>query len=137
MVWVALPSLIWEVPRATCPGSYHGPIMNLDFESAKAGARGTESEHCIQSACAMLTSAPFCYSWRESGCCFAEGRSLDRGFQVRRARCTATRFQSASAYQPVVKVCLHRGQDGSLLHSCMTLSFTTPRRFIPAHTTGC
>lgn len=24
-----------------------------------------------------------------------------------------------------------RGQDGSLLLSCMTLSFTTPRRFIP------
>jgi tetratricopeptide (TPR) repeat protein len=26
-----------------------------------------------------------------------------------------------------------RGQDGSLLLSCVTLSFTTPRRFIPAH----
>ena len=30
-----------------------------------------------------------------------------------------------------------RGQDGSLLLSCMTLSFPTPCRFIPAHTTGC
>jgi hypothetical protein len=30
-----------------------------------------------------------------------------------------------------------RGQDGSLLLSCVTLSFTTPRRFIPAHTTDC
>ena len=59
MVWVALPSLIWEVPRATCPGSYHGPIMNRDFESAKAGARGTESEPRIQSACVILTSALF------------------------------------------------------------------------------
>jgi hypothetical protein len=28
---------------------------------------------------------------------------------------------------------LTRGQDGSLLLSCMTLSFTTPRRFIPTH----
>jgi len=28
-----------------------------------------------------------------------------------------------------------RGQDGSLLLSCVTLSFTTPRRFIPAHST--
>src|ERR1700681_708407 len=26
-----------------------------------------------------------------------------------------------------------RGQDGSLLLSCMTLSFTTSRRFIPTH----
>jgi len=30
-----------------------------------------------------------------------------------------------------------RGQDGWLVLSCVTLSFTTPRRFIPAHTTGC
>jgi hypothetical protein len=30
-----------------------------------------------------------------------------------------------------------RGQDGSLLLSCMTLSFTTPRRFIPAHSAAC
>jgi hypothetical protein len=30
-----------------------------------------------------------------------------------------------------------RGQDGSLLLSCMTLSFTTPRRFIPAHSASC
>ncbi len=29
-----------------------------------------------------------------------------------------------------------RGQDGSLPLSCVTLSFTTPRRFIPAHATG-
>src|ERR1700674_4846270 len=26
-----------------------------------------------------------------------------------------------------------RGQDGSLRPSCVTLAFTTPRRFIPAH----
>jgi hypothetical protein len=26
-----------------------------------------------------------------------------------------------------------RGQDGSLLLSCVTLSFTTRRRFVPAH----
>ena len=28
-----------------------------------------------------------------------------------------------------------RGQDGWLILSCVTLSFTTPRRFIPAHAT--
>src|SRR5262249_51680429 len=30
-----------------------------------------------------------------------------------------------------------RGQDGSLNLSCMTLPFTTPRRFIPAHSANC
>src|SRR5262244_3775388 len=30
-----------------------------------------------------------------------------------------------------------RGQDGSLLPSCVTLAFTTPRRFIPAHSAPC
>src|SRR2546421_4514512 len=30
-----------------------------------------------------------------------------------------------------------RGRDGSLLLSRMTLSFTTPRRFIPAHSAAC
>src|SRR6266849_2982187 len=35
--------------------------------------------------------------------------------------------------QPCGSPRMTRGQDGSLLLSCVTLSFTTPRRFIPAH----
>ena len=44
---------------------------------------------------------------------------------------TFQRFQCALT----VRTGMARGQDGSLLLSCVTLSFTTPRRFIPTLST--
>src|SRR5438132_4800884 len=44
---------------------------------------------------------------------------------------------STLRWQPRGSPCMTRGQDGSLLPSCVTLSFTTPRRFIPAHSAAC
>ena len=44
---------------------------------------------------------------------------------------------STLRWQPRGWPCMTRGQDGSLRLSCMTLSFTTPRRFIPAHSAPC
>src|SRR5216683_1677462 len=42
---------------------------------------------------------------------------------------------STLRWQPCGRPRMTRGQDGSLLLSCVTLSFSTPRRFIPAHST--
>jgi hypothetical protein len=36
-------------------------------------------------------------------------------------------------WRPRARPCMTRGQDGSLNPSCVTFPFTTPRRFIPAH----
>src|SRR6266851_8426166 len=44
---------------------------------------------------------------------------------------------STLRWRPCGRPRMTRGQDGSLLLSCVTLSFTTPRRFIPAHSTAC
>ena len=57
----------------------------------------------------------------------------------RRPRCLFSELNGQPTYTPVqrfkcvltVRPRMARGQDGSLLLSCMTLSFTTPRRFIP------
>jgi hypothetical protein len=44
---------------------------------------------------------------------------------------------STLRWQPYGRPRMTRVQDGSLHLSCMTLSFTTPRRFIPAHSASC
>ena len=43
-----------------------------------------------------------------------------------------------NASMPTPRLATHDwGHDGSVLLSCMTFSFATPRRFIPAHDMGC
>jgi hypothetical protein len=44
---------------------------------------------------------------------------------------------STLRWQPCGCPRMTRGRDGSLRLSFMTLSFTTPRRFIPAHSAPC
>ena len=57
---------------------------------------------------------------RRPGCLFSELNGQPTYTPVQRFKCVLTGRPRMA-----------RGQDGSLLLSCMTLSFTTPRRFIP------
>jgi len=57
-------------------------------------------------------------------------------FQIHLFRSSISRLHvplSTLRVQPYDWPRMTRGQDGSLCLSCVTLSFTAPRRFIPAH----
>ncbi len=77
--------------------------------------------------------------FRASLCCLPVALTPSASLNLAISELTTSGYPAYMCLFPTLQVhplssqCPHmgRGQDGSLLLSCMTLSFTTPRRFIP------
>ena len=77
--------------------------------------------------------------FRTSRCCLPICLTSSASLNLAISELTTSGYPAYMCLFPTLQVhplssrCPHmgRGQDGSLLLSCMTLSFTTPRRFIP------
>ena len=119
------------------------PFSSRPAASSPAGVDGVSRFSRVEFPCmpGVLDCAEPCghLRWRIRRCCLPPcGTTSALWSRLFRSSIPGLHVPlSTLRLQPCDCKRMTRGQDGSLLLSCVTLSFTTPRRFIPAHSASC